>query len=205
MLALAVAAVIAVTQSEDARRAVRDRVDAVIGRPDVCGEVETAKPKRRTASLPPLAIGDSVMLLALPDLTAAGFAVDAHGCRQFTEGIEVIRERRLAGRLPRLVVVALGADAAITEEQIAEALDALGAGRTLGLVVPLETDGVESEDATVVRSAGKRFPGRVRVLDWPKFSRGHRDWFQPDHLHLTYRGAAAYARLISRAREGPAG
>src|SRR4051794_41114660 len=35
----------------------------------------------------PLAIGDSVMLGAVPDLARAGFEVDARGCRQIGEAI----------------------------------------------------------------------------------------------------------------------
>ena len=36
------------------------------------------------------------------------------------------------------------------------------------------------------------------MLDWPRYSRGHGNWFQPDHLHLTFAGAAAYARLMAK-------
>jgi hypothetical protein len=163
-----------------------------------CGGVEKAHPKRKVAKRPPLAIGDSVMLLALPNLAKKGYNVNARGCRQFAEGLDLIREKRRRRTLPHLVVMALGADAGIAFRQVRMALEIMGRGRILGLVVPLETGGGESHDATVVRNAGKEFPRRVMVLDWPKFSRGHRGWFQPDHLHLTYSGAAAYARLMGR-------
>jgi hypothetical protein len=163
-----------------------------------CGGVETAKPKRKVAKRPPLAIGDSVMLLALPDLAKQGYSVNARGCRQFAEGLGVIKGLRRKGKLPHLVTIALGADAGIAFGQVRRAVKIMGNTRELGLVVPLETGGVESHDAAVVRRAGREFAGRVHVLDWPRFSRGHRGWFQPDHLHLTYSGAAAYARLMGR-------
>ena len=57
-----------------------------------CGGVETANPKHKIASRPPLAIGDSSMLLALPALSRVGYKVNARGCRQFTEGLNVMRK-----------------------------------------------------------------------------------------------------------------
>jgi hypothetical protein len=163
-----------------------------------CGGVEKAHPKKKVAPRPPLAIGDSVMLFALPNLARRGYNVDARGCRQFEEGIRLLVKKRRRHRLPRLVVMALGADAAISGRQINRAKKILGPKRKLGLVVPLETGGRESNDARVVRQAGRRDPRHVKVLDWPRYSRGHRSWFQPDHLHLTFEGAAAYARLMGK-------
>ena len=163
-----------------------------------CGGVEKARPAKKVAPRPPLAIGDSVMLLALPNLARKGFNVDARGCRQFEEGLKLMIRKKREKRLPRLVVMALGADAGISGKQVNRAKKIMGPKRKLGLVVPLETGGGESNDARVVRQAGRRDPRRVKVLDWPRYSRGHRNWFQPDHLHLTFEGAAAYARLMAK-------
>ena len=47
----------------------------------------------------PLAVGDSVMLGAVPQLRRAGFEVNARGCRQMSEGLELLAgRRRLAAR-----------------------------------------------------------------------------------------------------------
>ena len=138
------------------------------------------------------------MLLALPALARVGYNVDARGCRQFEEGIHLLVKKRRRHRLPQLVVMGLGADAGISPRQINRVLKILGPKRKLGLVVPMETGGGESNDARVVRKAGRREPRRVKVLDWPRYSRGHGSWFQPDHLHLTFSGARAYARLFRK-------
>src|SRR6187200_2509006 len=74
-----------------------------------CGGVEKASPKHKVAPRPPLAIGDSSMLLALPALSRVGYKVNARGCRQFTEGLAVLRDVRRHHRLPHLAVLALGA------------------------------------------------------------------------------------------------
>src|SRR3954451_12441024 len=127
-----------------------------------CGGVETAKPKHKIALRPPLAIGDSSMLLALPALARVGYKVNARGCRAYPEGIRLIRDEARHHRLPHLVVIALGSDQSVTAGDIGQALKALGPNRKLGLVTPRETCGGESNDATVIRNAGERYPDRVK-------------------------------------------
>jgi hypothetical protein len=163
-----------------------------------CGGVETATPKHKVAPRPPLAIGDSSMLLALPALARVGYKANARGCRAYPEGIRLIRDEARHHRLPHLVVIALGADQSVTAGEISQALKVLGPNRKLGLVTPRETGGGESNDATVIRNAGERYSGRVKVLDWVHYSAGHSSWFQPDGLHLTFSGAKAFARLLKK-------
>jgi hypothetical protein len=163
-----------------------------------CGGVETASPKHKVAPRPPLAIGDSSMLLALPALARVGYKANARGCRQFPEGLRLLRDARRQHELPRLVVLALGADASVTAGEIQQAKKVLGPKRKLGLVTPRELGGGQSNDATVIRNAGQRDPERVKVLDWVHYSAGHSSWFQPDGLHLTFSGAKAFARLLKK-------
>jgi hypothetical protein len=167
-----------------------------------CGGVQQVRPKpsqKRNKGYAPLAIGDSVMLLALEDLARRGFVANARGCRGFQEGLALVRKRRARGRLPHLVVIALGADHGISRREIRTALRLLGPERVLGLVTPRELGGGSGRDADNVRWAGRAYPNRVRLVDWVKASRGKRGWFQPDGLHLTYRGANHFAKLLARA------
>lgn len=166
-----------------------------------CGGVETAQARKNVnpGGHPPLAIGDSTMLLALPALAREGYQVNAHGCRQIEEGLDLIREDKRQGRLPHLIVIALGADASISPGQLATVFRLVGPKRVLGLVVPLELGGGTSSDADAVRAAAKRHPKRSVLLDWVAYSAGHSDWFQPDGLHLTFAGADAFARLLRQA------
>lgn len=165
-----------------------------------CGGVEHFRALRdRAPGPPPLAVGDSVMLGAADELAAEGFEVDVRGCRQMTEGLDVLRARRRAGRLPEVVVVALGANWVITPEEIREALQILGPRRRLALVTPRESGGGSSSDAGVVRDAGRRYPRRVAVLDWVAYSTGHAGWFGSDGLHLGPAGAQGLARLLDSA------
>jgi hypothetical protein len=163
-----------------------------------CGGVETANPKHKVAPRPPLAIGDSSMLLALPALARVGYKANARGCRAYPEGLRLLRDEARHHRLPHLVVIALGSDQSVTAGDINRALKILGPNRKLGLVTPRETGGGESNDAAVIRNAGARDPGRIKVLDWVHYSAGHPSWFQPDGLHLTFSGAKAFARLLKK-------
>ena len=164
-----------------------------------CGGVEQENPRRDVnLGRAPLAIGDSPMLLALPNLAQEGYRANAHGCRQWAEGMGVVRDFKRKDRLPRLVVVALGSNGVVTKGNIHEALDLVGKKRTLGLVTPRESGGGSSNDADVIRKEAKAHANRVVLLDWVKRSAGHSAWFQPDGLHLTLEGAEAFAKLLKK-------
>ena len=143
------------------------------------------------------------MLGAVEDLAAEGFEVNTHGCRQMTEGLEVLAARARAHSLPTTVVVALGANWTVTSDQIRHALMILGRERVLGLVTPRELGGAVTSDQANMRAAGRRWPRRVKVLDWVRYSSGHDSWFGGDGLHLGPDGARGFARLLERAFDWP--
>jgi hypothetical protein len=164
-----------------------------------CDTGERARPKPAGTERPPLALGDSVMLGAVRRLVAAGFEVDARGCRQMAEGVNVLAARERRRTLPDVVVVALGTNWIVTATQIRQTLRILGPHRTLGLVTPRELESARTPNLRNIRAAGRRWPERVKVLDWVRFSDGHDSWFAGDGLHLAARGARAFTRLLSRA------
>jgi hypothetical protein len=47
-----------------------------------------------------------------------------------------------------------------------------------------------------VRTAGRRWPNRVRVIDWVSYSAGRSGWFAGDGIHLGAAGASGMARLL---------
>ena len=164
-----------------------------------CGGVEQEKPRKDVnLGRAPIAIGDSPMLLALPDLAQEGYLANARGCRQWPEGLALIRKLRNEDKLPKLVVVALGSNGSVTKGNIRDALDLVGKKRTLGLVTPRESGGGSSSDADVVRRAARDHKNRTVLLDWVDYSAGRSAWFQPDGLHLTFAGAEAFARLLRK-------
>lgn len=171
-----------------------------------CGGVQTARSTQNLVKGPePFVIGDSVMLLAVKPLARAGFNVNAQGCRWWKHGHAILRRKKRQGTLPRLVVIALGANWVLTREEIGRTRRLLGRRRVLAVVTPRESGGRVGPDATRVRAAA-RAHRNVVLLDWVKYSRGHGSWFSGDGLHLTWTGVRHYVRCIRQAlryRSGP--
>lgn len=169
-----------------------------------CGGVVAAGSKQNLTRGPePFAIGDSVMLLAVKKLARAGFNTNAQGCRQWSQGHAMLRRKKRQGRLPRLVVMALGTNWYITRDEIGRTRRLLGRKRVLAIVTPRDPGG--SGDAKRIRAAGRAHPRRIKVLDWVRFSRGHGGWFSGDGIHLSYTGVTNYVRCIGRSLRYAAG
>jgi lysophospholipase L1-like esterase len=165
-----------------------------------CGGPESAQPAHHPrGQLPPLAIGDSTMLLSMPGLASRGYAVSAQGCRQFFQALALMGELKARGALPHMVVIALGANGAVTHDDIGVALGLLCCTGKLVLVTPRQLGGAPGENAVIEHQETRRHPKRILLLDWVKDSAGHPDWFQPDGLHLTLPGVAAFTRLLATA------
>lgn len=128
-----------------------------------CGGVQRAAPSHwHKPYLPPLAIGGSTMLLALPNLVDEGFSVNAHGYRQFPEVLALLAGPSHAHQLPHLVVIALGADGSVTQSAIQQTLAILGNERMLVLVTPRELGGGSGSDAATARDEGRLTPTASR-------------------------------------------
>lgn len=157
-----------------------------------CGTAERAAAARPKAlkGPPPWVIGDSTAILAAPHLGRLGLDADARGCRQFDQGVAMVAERR---RLPRIVVLALGANGDVSPAQIARARRVVGRERFLGLVTPRNDAGTR----TAMLAAARRHPDRVLTLDWTAHSAGRSSWFSGDDLHLSHTGARVYARFVA--------
>src|SRR5688500_19069969 len=111
-----------------------------------CGGVQGAAAKRNLAKGPePVAIGDSVMLLAVKRLARAGFDVNAQGCRQWRQGHAILRRKKRHGALPRLAVMALGTNWRITRKEIGRTRRMLGKRRVLAIVTPREAGGYKAD------------------------------------------------------------
>ncbi|HYN92210.1 MAG TPA: hypothetical protein VER75_09820, partial [Thermoleophilaceae bacterium] len=95
-----------------------------------CGGVEHFWPRKvERKGAPPLALGDSIMLGAAEPLQRAGFEVDVRGCRQMSEGLQVLASRVRSHSLPSVVVVGLGTNWTVTTGQVRAAMRILGENR----------------------------------------------------------------------------
>jgi hypothetical protein len=156
----------------------------------------------------PVALGDSTMILPIPNLDAVGFSVNARGCRGFKEAVNIARKLKAKRRLPHLVMINAYGNGGVNPGLISDALDVLGSKRVLGLVTAYNADTGEppAPDTDVLFKAARRYPHRIFVLDWVHYSASHHSaeptpgaWFLPDLFHPNYTGAQAYADFLAQA------
>ena len=154
----------------------------------------------------PVALGDSTMILPIPNLSAVGYSVNARGCRGFKEAINIARKLKAKHHLPHLVLINSYGNGGVNPGLIAEALGVLGKRRVLGLVTAYNADTGKppAPDTDVLFKAARRYPHRIFVTDWVKYSRPHHAaeptpgaWFLPDLFHPNFTGADAYAQFLA--------
>ena len=188
-----------------------------------CGHVHTAQAQRNPyaggpgegqpshVGPPPIAIGDSTMLLPIPDLTRVGFDVNAKGCRGFKQSIWVARDLRNRGILPKLVLINAYGNGGVNDDLIKFALKVLGPKRTLVLVTAYDADTGHppAPDTNVIVDAARRHPDEIKLLDWVKYSLPHHRadpapgaWFLPDLFHPNFPGAHAYGDFLAQVLPG---
>jgi hypothetical protein len=113
------------------------------GEPDFgCKKVHRGKATvdPNTKGRAPLAIGDSTMLLPIPNLAAVGYSVNARGCRGFREAINIARKLKAKHHLPHLVLINAYGNGGVNPTLIQDALSVLGRRRVLGLVSEYNAD-----------------------------------------------------------------
>jgi peptidoglycan/LPS O-acetylase OafA/YrhL len=159
-----------------------------------------------TTSLPPpgtgtvTLVGDSVMLGAAPDLLSAfgeRANVDAAVARQAAELGPIIRQLDTEGRLGSRVVVQVGINGTVTEEDLRAIVDAAG-GRPVYIINARVPRSWEEGNNAAVATVVPRLDA-AEVIDWYQASDGHREWFLSDGVHLTAEGRKVYADTIRAA------
>ena len=182
-----------------------------------CGHIHTAEAERNpygpNDGPPPIAIGDSTMLLPIPDLTRVGFDVNAKGCRGFKQSIWVARDLRNQDKLPKLILINAYGNGGVNDGLIKFALKVIGPKRTLVVVTAYDADtgAPPAPDTDVLVKAAKDYPDQIKLLDWVKYSLPHHKvepapgaWFLPDLFHPNFTGAPAYANFLAQVLPGGA-
>jgi hypothetical protein len=158
----------------------------------------TAPPTTVSAAIHTIAIGDSVMLGAAPqlkDVLGADSYVDAHVGRQFKEATSMIDWFAANGKLGQVVIVHLGNNGTVSADTVDDVLDRLGTVPKVVVVnVRVDREWQDSVDATLAARVPAH-PNAV-LVDWYAASDGHPEYFYDDGTHLRPAGAAQYAALI---------
>lgn len=147
-----------------------------------------------------IAIGDSVMLGAVPQLTQAvrGVSIDAAVARQVSVGISILRGWRSAGLLGDVMIVHLGNNGTFTAAQFDEMMGVLSGVRLVVFVNVKVPRSWEGPNNAVIAGGVARY-GNAVLVDWHGASAGRSDLFSRDGIHLRPEGARLYASLIASA------
>jgi peptidoglycan/LPS O-acetylase OafA/YrhL len=150
------------------------------------------------------AIGDSVMVGAVPQLAAAvpHVRIDALLGRQVTPAIQILQERKAAGRLGDVVIVHLGTNGTFSARQFDEMMQVLQGERRVVFVNVKVPRVWEAPNNTVLTDGVKRYANAV-LVDWSSASSAHPEWFWGDGIHLRPAGAKVYAAMIAAAVSAP--
>nr|WP_228372710.1 acyltransferase family protein [Demequina maris] len=169
--------------------------------PGALPERTTVPPAGRDVTV----IGDSVALGSAPALARMlpGIAVDAEVGRQFATGVDRIERLARKGRLRDYVVVALGTNGAVPQDEMDRLLEAVE-GRPVVLVTPYGDRSWMDGSQRAVRAAA-RSRRDVVVADWQRAVERDPSVLGSDGIHPDEDGARVFARLIKRALAQAAG
>ena len=146
------------------------------------------------------AIGDSVMLGAAYTLAGSipGLDLDASVGRQASSAIGLVQQKAAAGVLGEVVVLHIGNNGTLTNEQFDQLMAAIGPDRrvvVLNLHVPRTWE--ESNNA-VISNGVSRYANAV-LIDWAAAGNAYPQVLYNDGIHLTPGGATYYTQLVMAA------
>jgi peptidoglycan/LPS O-acetylase OafA/YrhL len=150
-----------------------------------------------------LAIGDSVMLGAAPELSKYGITVDAKKSRPFKAALEIVNYVKSIGALGDEVVIHLGTNSGTTADTMDAIFTALAdVDRVVVLTNAVPNHKWEEGNNTLIRALPDKFPN-VTVVDWKLLVDPNPDWVYDDGTHLRPRGQVAYTEAIMAALGRP--
>lgn len=201
----------AISQSlVDAENATTD----VLDRPTATTQPATSDPASSTSiaaaptTLPAtridvLAIGDSVMLGAAPEMSKYGITVDAKKSRPFKAALEIVNYVKSIGALGDNVIIHLGTNSGTTADTMDAIFTALAdVDRVVVLTNAVPNHKWEEGNNTLIRALPDKFPN-VTVVDWKLLVDPNPDWVYDDGTHLRPKGQVAYAEAIMAALGRP--
>ena len=155
-------------------------------------------PPAREQPLAILAIGDSVMLSVqarLEERFRPGIQVDARVSRQFTEGIALLTTRAEGDLLGETVIVHLGTNGAINNEQFEAMMEVLREVPRVIFVTVRVPRRWEPVSNRTLRAGVERW-ANASLVDWHAITKDSDGLFAADGVHPGRAGSDLYVRLI---------
>jgi peptidoglycan/LPS O-acetylase OafA/YrhL len=150
-----------------------------------------------------LAIGDSVMLGAAPEMSKYGITVDAKKSRPFKAALEIVNYVKSIGALGDNVIIHLGTNSGTTAETMDAIFTALAdVDRVVVLTNAVPNHKWEEGNNTLIRGLPDKFPN-VTVVDWKLLVDPNPGWVYDDGTHLRPKGQVAYTEAVMAALGRP--
>ena len=143
-------------------------------------------------------IGDSVMLSAYTNIQAVypDSIVDAAVSRQIYQAQDVLRWYQSQGNIHNTVVISLGTNGVLDENNVEQVLEMIGSDKSI-FWVNIYAPGVEWEASNneYLQELAKKH-SNITIVDWNSYISQHTDLLEADGIHPMEPGADAYAPLI---------
>jgi peptidoglycan/LPS O-acetylase OafA/YrhL len=155
---------------------------------------------KRSAPLPILALGDSVMVDAqsgLARLLGGGLTLNAAVGRQPGEIISLLNEYSAEGKVPDDVVLQIGNNGPVYSDDLVKLHQALE-GVPHVFLVNVEVPRSWQGEVNSTLSEAARNWGQAQLVDWHAVASSH-GGITTDGIHLTEKGIDLYSRLIASA------
>jgi hypothetical protein len=157
-------------------------------------------PPPATGGVRATAIGDSVMLGAAYQMASVLGSVDVDAAvgRQMNVVLQILQYRKEQGLLADVVIVQVGNNGPITEDQFDEMMQLLSGVKqvlVLNVKVPLPWEGPNNQ---IIQAGTARYRNAT-FLDWHATSVNRPELFWSDNDHLRPEGAEVYVGLIASA------
>ncbi|MGO4545192.1 acyltransferase family protein [Paenibacillus sp. 2TAB23] len=146
------------------------------------------------------AIGDSVLLDAGPYLEKLlpGIAIDGKIGRQFSQAVTILEKLKRSDELADTVIIELGTNGSFTTKQMVALLETIGPKRKIFMIntrVPRKWQDTVNKMLEETAKANEN----VTIVDWYSASKGKKDFFSTDGVHLKKHGASFYADMVAKA------
>jgi len=168
-------------------------------------------PQSIGAATPPtgaeiIAIGDSVMLAAAPQLQEQfpGIAIDATVSRQMRQAPDIVRGLLASGSLRPVVVIGLGTNGPVARDTLEEVRELAGADRTVVFVTAQAPRGWVPGVNAELGWIAERYRD-VELADWHNAIAPQLDVLASDQVHPGPTGGRIYSGAIAAALERHAG
>lgn len=152
----------------------------------------------RYRHLPLSMIGDSVSVIAgyAIDPYLPGLYLDAKSNRQTNEAFTHYQSLVQDKMLGEMLVIALGTNGDIDEDNLEEVWKALDGRPMLLLTIVLPYAGQEKERNDALRHFAKTHD-QVWLVEWNRYAKSHPEFFQEDAIHPSTEGCKAFCQLIT--------